>query len=98
MKQELICFFKKLSKVYDDGYVVKGIARNREAFQVKGKDGRSMYQMLEDMGAKGYASLSVIIRERYAKDNREARPFVLNGNFAIKFDDVVKYMVEMFQG
>ena len=97
MKKDLINMFKKLSKIYDDGYVAKGVARNRDAFQTKGKDGRSMYQALEDMDAKGYASLTAVIRALFVEDNKETRPFVLGGNFAMKFDDIVKYMLKTFQ-
>lgn len=97
MKKELVAVFKKLSKVYNDEYVAKGVVRNREAFQMKCKDGRSMYQVLEDMDAKGYASLVSVIRACFIEDNKEARPFILGGNFAIKFDDIVKVLVELFQ-
>ena len=97
MKKEIVDMFKKLSKVYDDNYVVRGIARNCEAFKAKGKDGRSMYQMLEAMDAKGYASLVTIVRALFVEDNKESRPFILGGNFSINFDDIVKILVEIFK-
>lgn len=97
MKKEIVDMFKKLSKVYDEAYVVRGIARNKEAFFTANKQGRSLAQLLESMNSKGYASLAAVIRALFIKDNKDARPFVEKGNFAIKFDDIVKYMVEIIQ-
>lgn len=95
MKKEMMNMFKKLTKVYDDSYIVRGIARNCSAFKTKNKQGRSLAQILEAMDEKGYASLATVVRALFVEDNKDARPFVIRGNFAIKFDDVVKYLLEI---
>lgn len=95
MKKEIIEMFKKLSKVYDDSYIVKGVARNKEAFCKLNKQNRSLAQILEAMDEKGYASLMMVVRSLFIKNNKDARPFVEKGNFAIKFDDIVKCLVEI---
>ena len=97
MKNEIIEMFKKLSKVYDDNYIIRGIARNKDVFCEQTKRGCSLAQMLESMNAKEYAILTAVIRTLFIEDNKDARPFVKKGNFAIKFDDIVKYMVKIIQ-
>ena len=97
MKKEIIGMFKKLSKVYDDNYIVKGVARNVQAFQATDRTGLCLYKKLENMNMKNYDQLVAVIRTLFVEDNKQKRPFVLKGNFAIKFDDIVKYLVKIIQ-